>query len=45
MLVNMLIFDELINYLDIVLCEILEEVIWVFSGIIIIVLYDCYFID
>lgn len=43
--VNFLIFDEFINYLDMCLKDVLKEVIWEFDGMVIIVSYDCDFLD
>lgn len=42
---NFLIFDELINYLDIDNKEVLENVLIDYEGIIFFVFYDCYFIN
>lgn len=43
--VNVFIFDELINYLDIESKEVLEVVLIDFEGMIFFVFYDCYFIN
>lgn len=43
-LVNVFLFDELMNYLDILSKEMFENVICWFDGIVIVILYDCYFL-
>lgn len=43
--VNLLIFDELINYFDLKIKDILKQVLKDFDGILIVVLYDCDFLD
>lgn len=42
---NVLFFDELMNDLDIEILSVLEDYIDQFSGVVIIVFYDCYFFD
>lgn len=44
-LVNFFILDEFINYLDMCLKDVLKEVIKEFDGMVIVVFYDCEFLD
>lgn len=42
---NFLVFDELMNDFDIIILNVLEEYLQNFKGCVIVVLYDCYFMD
>lgn len=42
---NVLLLDEFINDLDVEILWVLEEVLLIYVGIVIVIFYDCWFLD